>query len=219
MKNSKQLLWLAFLTFCIMLTIPAQNQVTVDSLQNLANAASLIEKPAALNQLAEALISQSVAKAIQTATESVIVAEKNNNANEQAHAYKILSSCNILNGQIDEALNNSKKAIDIYLKIGKMKEVAETFNQLGLIYKQKRNFSKSSENFQKAIEYYTIVNDSSGIASTNGYLGSLSLIQNDYGNAIKYFQISLQIRNRKHDFAPRPPRKQSSGIPTQLIPL
>lgn len=200
MKEISQKILVVLTATFFIVTIQAQNEAIIDSLQKRDDVASIQEKPAILNQLAEAYLSQSGQKAESYASEAVALAEKNNNSSELAHSYKILSSCYILNNELDEALSYSKKALDIFLKNGKIKEGAEIYNQLGIIYKQKRDFTKSSENFAKAIDYYSIMKDSSGIASSNGYLGSLYLSQNDYGNAIKYYQISLQIRIRQHDF-------------------
>ncbi len=177
----------------------AQDSTKIDSLQKRAEAASITEKPSILNQIAEAYIVKSPHDAEKNASEALVLAEKNNNNFEQAHSYKILSSCYIQSGRFDESLSESKKALELFLKSGNMKECANIYNQLGLVYKQKRDFSKSNINFSKAIDYYNLIKDSSGIALVNGYIGSLFLAQNDYNNAIKYYQISLQIRLRLHD--------------------
>ena len=144
-------------------TMLAQNS-TIDSLQKRLEIVSVNEKPVVLNNLAEEFLKLSDNKAEILANEAIVLSQKNNDVNEEAHGYKIKSSCYINFGRIEEALFASKRALEIYLRNGKLKNVAEVYNQLGIIYKQKRDFYKSQESFTKAIEYYGMVRDSSGIA-------------------------------------------------------
>ena len=179
----------------------SQNKELIDSLQKKAESASIDEKPATLNNLAEALLKESPEKAEYFANQAQAEAQKNNNQFEEARAFKIKSTCYLGKYRYSEAIDASKNALDIFLKIEKIKEVAEAYNQLGNIYKQKTEYLKSLENYNKANDYFKLIKDSAGIASTCNFIGSLYLKQNDFENALKYYNSSLQTRLRLGDSA------------------
>jgi signal transduction histidine kinase/uncharacterized protein HemY len=177
----------------------AQEQNRLDSLMKKAEVASLQEKPSLFNRIADEYLKQSADKAEGYANKALIIARNNNDYIEQAHAYKIKSSCYLQHYRYSEAIETSKSALEIYLRFEKLKDVAGIYNQMGLIYKQHLEYEKSFENLNQAINYFKMVRDSMGIAETNGYLGSLFLKQSEFEKAYSYYTIALRMYLRTKD--------------------
>lgn len=192
-------IYVLFSTFLFSINGYSQNQALTDSLLKKLEVISEQEKPVVLNQLAEIYLKISVVKSDSFASEAKAIAEKTKNSYEEARALKIKSSCYLNQYRYSEAIEASKAALDIFLKIEKLKETAEIYNQLGLISKQHKEFNKAFDYYDKATDYYRLVRDSAGIATTFNYIGSLFLNKNDYDNAFIYYQNALHMRQRMHD--------------------
>lgn len=188
-------------SLCLSIVCFSQKQTKIDSLTRKLETASPQERSEILNSLAELNLKISIEKAEAFANEAEALSEKIKNPVEEARALKIKSSCYLNRYRYDDAVEATNKALDIYLKNEKLKDATNAYVQLGLIYKQSLDYSKSLENYKKAFEYFVLLKDSAGIAATNNLLGSLYFKQTNYPDALKYYHTSLQLSELRHDSA------------------
>lgn len=71
--------------------------------------------------------------------------------------------------------------------------LGEWYNNFGLFFKAKNNFSKASESWNLAIATFNSIDDKFGVADTYIYLGQMYLEANNLGEALQLANKSLQL--------------------------
>ena len=93
--------------------------------------------------------------------------------------------------RLDEAIEYHKKNLPNREKLGDMRGMGQTYYNLGRLYPD-----KAVESYEKAVEYYERVTSPpiQDILAAYERLGKLFLMLNDFGTAIRYFEMSQNRR-------------------------
>ncbi|MCF8381760.1 MAG: tetratricopeptide repeat protein [Bacteroidales bacterium] len=101
-----------------------------------------------------------------------------------------------------------KKALDFYKQsleyftIGNWPvDKANTYNNIGLVYRELRDYGEALVNFRNALRIFETINYKPGIAASQNHMGNIYLEGGNYEDALKYSQNALKINreigNRK----------------------
>ncbi|MCL4551727.1 MAG: tetratricopeptide repeat-containing sensor histidine kinase [Bacteroidetes bacterium] len=74
--------------------------------------------------------------------------------------------------------------------------IAENLNNIGHIYKRRKENSKALINFDKALKYYKNLKDSSGIAITLNNIGEVQILIHEYKGAVDNLKAALVIASK-----------------------
>ena len=93
----------------------------------------------------------------------------------------------------DEALEQFKKALDLYLQLGNPMEAARVRAFMGQVYQAKGNPDKARELYTQAMEKFDALNDRVNQSATLFGLGKLELQSGNYDSAEAYFKKSIGV--------------------------
>jgi serine phosphatase RsbU (regulator of sigma subunit)/Tfp pilus assembly protein PilF len=111
----------------------------------------------------------------------------------------------------EKALEQYQMSLDLFLKYNKedpddpqgIRGLAQTYMNMGIVYKELDTLDRALENFRRALEYYTRLNDRAGIASVQRNIGVVQLRGRAYNEALQAVQRSLayyrEIGQRKEE--------------------
>lgn len=97
-------------------------------------------------------------------------------------------------GNIENAVLNYEKAVEIQEQVNDKKGLAGTLNNIGAIYDDQGDFPQALHYYHRSLKYKEQLNDSSGIALTLNNLGVIYYNQGDLSQALDYFMKSLKIQ-------------------------
>ena len=87
----------------------------------------------------------------------------------------------------DQAIEFYNKDLQISEKVGDIHGMAQTYNNLGLVYQYKGKWDQAIEFYNKSLEVFEKVGDIHGMAQTYGNLAVLVMEQKDYLRALSLF--------------------------------
>ena len=104
-------------------------------------------------------------------------------------------------GDFDKALCHYGKALDhLLISVGEENhpDIASTYNNIGMIHFQQKDYEKALEYFEKTrkIEEHLLDQNHSSLATTYSNLGMVSTAQRRLKQAMKYHRHALTIRQR-----------------------
>ncbi|MBU0764605.1 MAG: tetratricopeptide repeat protein [Bacteroidetes bacterium] len=99
------------------------------------------------------------------------------------------------NDMFDTSLVFFQKSIDINESLGNKKWLAGTYNNMGLVYKYKKDLNKAMEYYNKDLKISTEIGDKEGMANSLYNLGKVALKRNDRELLKKYAVQSYTISN------------------------
>lgn len=112
-------------------------------------------------------------------------------------------------GIYDEALNNSRDAINLYnlllpdagsaQKKRIKKGLGDSYNNIGITHFYQGQLDSVEQYFLKSLEYRIEIDDKSGIAFCYGNLGVLGQTQGNYPMALKYQLKALEIQKEQNN--------------------
>jgi len=199
MKNlfkmrSFQMTFIFYLFFSV--HIFGQNMTVIDSLLSVLETQKDTIKIKTLNELAWEYRKADSKKASVYAKNAKIMSDS------LSYLDGTLTSLNRL-GAIAIYQKNIKEAEEIYIKI--LKEeikrnnvygIARAYNQLGLIYTEKGEFSKALAHTLKAEEKFELLKKTNIVAITSNNIGDLYRRLGNYKQAMPYFLKSLNIKEK-----------------------
>ena len=100
------------------------------------------------------------------------------------------------NGDIDNAQSTYNRIIELYRDNAPDKLLAETYRDLGDLYKTKQKFQLGIEVLNKAIEIYRGLKDDLDMSRTLNNIGELYRIATDLPNSLKFTRQALAIQKR-----------------------
>lgn len=112
-----------------------------------------------------------------------------------------------LDGDIRKALGDMQGAEERYLRIVKASEeipsliLAETYKDLGDLYKLKQDFGSGLQALAKAQRLYEGFNDSRELARVANNVGNIHWINADYQKALTSYRRALQLHRQRADLA------------------
>lgn len=99
-------------------------------------------------------------------------------------------------GEIESALNTYSNLIFQYINHEPDKILAETYKDLGDIYKVKHQFAKGLEALNQALEIYYFLEEELEISHTLNNIGNIHWIASDLNKAITNYRKALKIQRR-----------------------
>ncbi|MFQ5452938.1 MAG: tetratricopeptide repeat protein [Candidatus Zixiibacteriota bacterium] len=107
-------------------------------------------------------------------------------------------------GEADAAYISYQKIIKLYKNHTPDRLLAETYKDLGDLYKIKQNFDEGIKALNDALKIYKKINDELEISHTLNNIGNIYWIIGDYKSALKHYRQALTIQKHlsaKKDFA------------------
>jgi len=111
----------------------------------------------------------------------------------------------------EKALEYYQVSLDLFLVYNEnkpedprgMRGLAQTYMNMGIVYKELDTLDMALANFSRALQYFTDLEDQTGIAATQRNLGSAYMEQGNYQEALEAVQASLnyyhEIGQRKEE--------------------
>ena len=93
-------------------------------------------------------------------------------------------------GQYEEALSHFKEIYEHYATQGDQQRLAETVNDIGVVYTVLRQWEQAEKSLNEAHELFTRLNNYSGEAQTLGNLGSMFRSRGDFKQAAANLQLA-----------------------------
>ena len=105
----------------------------------------------------------------------------------QGFAHLNLAANYLKLNQLEEALQHSQIALDLFSSFGDNKQVATMYRQIGIIYSQSKNFILAKAYFQKAINLYLVMDTTMELGTSWYDLGSIALQEGKLDIALDYY--------------------------------
>lgn len=120
----------------------------------------------------------------------------------KARCYKSLGSLYWAKSDYKISLQNHKKAIKIFEKLGEKQDLADNLSDIGNCYLYLTKFDQALESFQKALNLNGEIGDKKGLLKTQGNIGSVYFELKEYDKALDYYNQSLaaskEIGNKRY---------------------
>jgi tetratricopeptide (TPR) repeat protein len=104
-----------------------------------------------------------------------------------------LSKISFLTGNYDSSLYYCNQAKLLSEKISWKKGLAQSFNNLGLVYKNQGIYAEALKNHFAALRLREELDDLKGVASSNNNIGNVYQNQGNFNEALKHHFISLKM--------------------------
>lgn len=99
----------------------------------------------------------------------------------------------------DSALASYERSIAIFQKAGKQRQVANGFNNKGLLYQRMGLLSEALAHFTRALDTYTEANDKRGQATAHSNIANLFMIQQDHVRAVEHYERATSLLDRESE--------------------
>jgi predicted ATPase len=121
---------------------------------------------------------------------------------ERGRIYSIIGHIYIKKGKYEDAKNVYRDAFSIYSKFQDMpKDLAQIYNELGVIYYQTDDFEKAFEYHEKSLQIRMKIDDKLGISSSYNNIGNVWYSKGYFEKALDYYEKSLHILEAIGDVA------------------
>lgn len=132
-------------------------------------------------------------KAQELLNQAFILSMSSGNKLAKANASKYLGNCKTKKGQLQEAIENYRKALAIYEETGHMLGQGRVNNNLGVVAVQKENYKLAKSYFDKAMKIYAELPFLYSKSKTLRNLGKLCLETNQSGKGLEYLKQSNKL--------------------------
>ncbi len=99
-------------------------------------------------------------------------------------------------GEVESAFNTYNKLISLYDDQEPDKILAETYKDLGDLFKIKQQFDEGLESLNKALEIYYLLNDKLEISHTLNNIGNIYWVASKFDNALINYRKALRIQRQ-----------------------
>ncbi|TAF65961.1 MAG: tetratricopeptide repeat protein [Cytophagales bacterium] len=194
---------LFFIFFLGFWVLKAQNNYSVDSLLQIVNDAqkSKLDRINTYNLLAERLMNQQPAQALEYAQMALEIAEKENLNTEKAKAYQHIATIFRKQGDYPKAMENFLKAQSIYEQLKDIKQLAAVYNSIGTIFQLQSKDKEALEFYQKALQNAESVKDEAELAKIYNNIGNIYFNENKNNEALNYYNQALKINQKLKKYA------------------
>ena len=93
----------------------------------------------------------------------------------------------LINSEPKKALDHTREALDLSIKLDYKRGIASCYNNLGVLYKNQGIFDKALDYYVKSMNINELIENTNGIALTKVNIGNIYSIKEDYDRAIEYF--------------------------------
>lgn len=108
-----------------------------------------------------------------------------------AIAYRLLQS--------DKAVEYASNALEIAIKDENYEKQAEALHILGAIYITLGNYIRATSQLHESLKMYELTGNRKGVANTSNTLGIFYFEQQDYKNALKYYEKAIALVDSSKD--------------------
>ena len=172
---------------------------SISELEEKLKSASAEEKPALLNQLAEAYLKNNPDKCIDYAEQALKAARKVDDIDAETGALINLGDGYNANNNQKKALQNYKDAIKIFDQYNQPSSSAYIWNKIADSYLGTQKIDEAIDADSKALELFKKANDKTGIVDMNIELGDIYFKQKKYENSLPYYKQALKIYEDSKD--------------------
>jgi serine phosphatase RsbU (regulator of sigma subunit)/TPR repeat protein len=141
------------------------------------------------------------------------ILESRNDSLGMPMVFQDLCDLYVIREEYNTALEYLKKSLKIYQLYNSKRDVANTYNNLGIIYGEMANenrilckcdddkgmYDLASNHFMEGLKSWQELQDKPGIGNSLSGLGSIAQNRKDYKKALEYFNESLIINEEKGD--------------------
>ncbi|MFP4060062.1 MAG: tetratricopeptide repeat protein [Bacteroidales bacterium] len=190
------------LTICLTFLFfkPAWQQDRLDSLENVLETVTKEEKFTLLTDLVLENLNISLNKSIEYAIKSIVVANELNDSLKIGEAHDYLAIAHYYSGNLEQALNNWQITLSIYKNHGDNKAIAQTLNNIGVIYSSLGEYQKAIGYYQENLRIQQKTGDSLNIARSLNNIGNIYFeFGIDYEKALEYYQQGLVMFEKLED--------------------
>jgi predicted ATPase len=137
-------------------------------------------------------------KSIQQCTEALELV-KNESLPESATTFETLGHTYHRMGDLDLALKNQRKSLEIYEKLKDQKGIATSLKNIGTVLLDRREHSNALKQFNKSLTIFQKLNNVDGIQQCYNNIGTLYFNQGEYDSAFEYYDKTLEIIQNSGD--------------------
>ncbi len=98
-----------------------------------------------------------------------------------------------------ESLDLASRALDLFREQSHIPGQTRCLNQLGILHKDEREFSRAIACFEEAMQLDEKIGDLDGAASVTTNIGICYFDQEHFNEALPYFERSLRLKQQTHD--------------------
>lgn len=109
-----------------------------------------------------------------------------------------IANCQRKLENLDKALDFAQEALHMKEELGDRDEVGKTYNQLGLIYWERADYSGATQHFQQAIEIASSVGDKELEGSARNNLGLVFDERGEYKQSLEQYWRALELHRATH---------------------
>lgn len=177
------------------LTFELYGGSTVEELEGKLKTSSDDARMQIMLELARAHRNSNPVKSIDYAKQSLNTAKKLNDLSVQANATGILADVYFhSNNDYVEALKYYHQSLNLFEKIGNKIEVANNYNDIGVVYRSLGNIDKSIEAYHNSLKIFEEIGDKPSISRTLNNIGNALLEQSSMEKALEYYLRSLKVK-------------------------
>jgi tetratricopeptide (TPR) repeat protein len=107
----------------------------------------------------------------------------------------------LINSDPQKALDHTREALDLSIKLNYKRGIASCYNNLGVLYKNQGIFDKALDYYIKSLEINELIQNTNNIALTKANIGNIYSLKKDHNKAIEYFTdayLILKDADEKH---------------------
>lgn len=117
----------------------------------------------------------------------------------KADSYYYLSMIFQSQGDGEQSLKYLLPCVDIYKKLGKEKDLAQTYNQIANTYLLKHDNTSALNYYQQSLKIKEKIGDKEGSSNTLANIGLIYQALNNFESAIKYISKAADIKKEIND--------------------
>lgn len=181
--------------FCQTLFIYTTGQTNPDSLRSVLsqNSVPVVQRIAALNELAAYYNSDSTNQALVYANEAYLLALNANDKKLQITSLLNLSEGYLYNDAYDQSLQYGYSALDLSQSLNDKLNIANSYTNLGWIFYDTDNADFSMQCHRTAHDLYRELGEQKKLAVALNAVGLVFQMKNEYDSAKKYFEQALRM--------------------------
>lgn len=189
-----------FACFLFLTSNVASAQKAIDSLQKInATVKQPAQKLKALLELSRSMSLSEFNERLYIANQGIYLATSLKDSLTLAELYRHKGNSYYFQGSFDSAAHYYYLAVPILEKKNEKVQLGYTLNELGKLYRKKREFQRSINAYDRAMSLFSEVRDSNGIATIYNESGVVFEYTGDYDEAMRRYRASLNIHELRKD--------------------
>ncbi|MBU3967573.1 MAG: tetratricopeptide repeat protein [Euryarchaeota archaeon] len=110
-----------------------------------------------------------------------------------------LGMIHYLRGEYDEALEKYKQSMEINIKLGYKKGIAQTLHNIAMIHQDKGEYEEALDKYKQSLEIQKRLDDQGGISKALHQIATIHKIKGEYDEALDKYKQSLDIYKKRVD--------------------